>query len=824
MRQLKNLVIYLFLYLILPLLMLSVLELFFRYEGWGNDLSPWIETPVAGCKFYTKNPVFYQQFFDTPVDPGETEPYMTSVRLPKPPNTIRIFVFGESAALGWPDSRYSFGRFLEAMLNKMFPEKRWEVINICFAGVNSHVLRYVAERSIFLQPDVVVLYIGNNEVHGPYGIYHLFRDSVPLPHWLVQIRIRLENLYLVQNLKRLAFNIKAGTQRKFSMVRYDDLRVKFVEENYKENLYSMVGKFVEAGIPVFVGTVASNIRDWAPVESWFKRNISEGEVVEWRKNFEEGRSLLLSSNFLKAREKFELALQIDDTPAILHFLLGWCFVQQGNMGEARRYFVEAREKDGFGFVRAKIFINEAIKNTVWRFESTGKVFLVPVEEELSSVALANSPGEEMFVDSCHFNFYGAYLTACVYLKYLANRYVMANNKNDGEGEVAIPTFDEVKKLLFLPRVEKSSGSNFSSGFRGGSIIHYPEGSVSLNLGDEVESVKKKLFCNYYEDIYFPEGLDRYSYLESSFGYFDNLKSPRNDTVYRFVEILQEFGCFREGLRIILEKMDGNEPCDVNYLSTLVELHLQIDTPEHRMCAKNLIDELRDKEAYKSVYLYYLLRYLIQTRDWVEARKVSSQLLCISPLHPSKRIFSLCVNSLLDESESFERKVEKLGKILDDYAWSWDTFVFLYDWFSSSGERKVYKNLLLDLVEKRVSSPFPYVILASIFRDEADYTSAVDMLRKAIDVYPDMWITYYRLAKMLNIFAKKDMLDGNTESAISKLEESIKIFPYYFDSWEELVTICGALEGDEEYVRSKLEELEVIRNKLTAFHFWEIIMD
>ncbi len=824
MRYLKNLVIYPFLYLILPLLFLSVLELFFRYGGWGNDLSPWIETPAPGCKFYTKNPVFYQQFFDAPIDFGETEPYITSVRLPKPPNTIRIFVFGESAALGWPDSRYSFGRFLEAMLNKMFPEKRWEVINICFAGVNSHVLRYVAEKSIFLQPDVVLLYMGNNEVHGPFGIYHLFRDSVPLPHWLVQFRIRLENLYVVQNLKELAFRVKTMIPRRFSMVRYDDSRVKIIEENYKENLYSMVGKFVEAGIPVFVGTVASNIRDWVPMESWFRRNMSESEIVEWRKNFEEGRNLLLSNNFLKAREKFELALQIDDSPAILHFLLGLCFAQHGNMGEARRHFIEAREKDGFGFVRAKIFINEAIKSTVWRFESTGKVFLVPVEEELSSVAFANSPGEEMFVDSCHFNFYGAYLTACVYLKYLVNRYVMSNNKNNGKEEVAIPTFDEVKKLLFLPWVEKGSGRDFSSGFREVSIVHYPEGSVSLDIGDEIESLKKKLFCSYYENLPLPESLDRFSYLESSFGYFDNLKNPRNDTVYRFVEILQEFGCFREALRIMLEKLDGNEPCDVNYLSTLIELYLQIDTPKHRMRAKILIDELRDKEAYKSVYLYYLLRYLIQTRDWIEARKVSSQLSHIYPLHPSKRTFSLCVNSLLDESESFERKVEKLGKILGDYSWSWDAFVFLNDWFSSDGERRAYKNLLLRLVDKKVNSPFPYIILASVFREEADYISAVDMLRKAIDVSPNMWITYYRLAKMLNTSARKDMLDGNTESAISKLEESIKIFPYYFDSWEELVTICGAVEGDEEYVWTKLKELEEIRNMSTASHLWEIIMD
>ena len=73
---------------------------------------------------------------DTPVvcDSGE-----------KPRKTFRIFVLGESAAMGDPDPAYGFSRYLEVMLRERFPSMKFEVINTGSVAINSHVLLPIAK-------------------------------------------------------------------------------------------------------------------------------------------------------------------------------------------------------------------------------------------------------------------------------------------------------------------------------------------------------------------------------------------------------------------------------------------------------------------------------------------------------------------------------------------------------------------------------------------------------------------------------------------------------------------------------------------------------
>ena len=49
------------------------------------------------------------------------------------------------------------------------PGRRFDFINACMTSVNSHVLADIVPEIIAQKPDVAVLYMGNNEVVGPYG-------------------------------------------------------------------------------------------------------------------------------------------------------------------------------------------------------------------------------------------------------------------------------------------------------------------------------------------------------------------------------------------------------------------------------------------------------------------------------------------------------------------------------------------------------------------------------------------------------------------------------------------------------------------------------
>ncbi len=58
----------------------------------------------------------------------------------KPQGTYRIFVLGESAAMGDPDPAYAFSRYLEVMLRLRYPSMKFEVVNTGSVAINSHVL------------------------------------------------------------------------------------------------------------------------------------------------------------------------------------------------------------------------------------------------------------------------------------------------------------------------------------------------------------------------------------------------------------------------------------------------------------------------------------------------------------------------------------------------------------------------------------------------------------------------------------------------------------------------------------------------------------
>jgi hypothetical protein len=87
----------------------------------------------------------------------------------KATGTTRIFVFGESAAMGDPEPAFGLPRMLQAMLELRFPSNRFEVINVAMTAINSHVVREIARDCVPLEGDVWVVYMGNNEVIGPFG-------------------------------------------------------------------------------------------------------------------------------------------------------------------------------------------------------------------------------------------------------------------------------------------------------------------------------------------------------------------------------------------------------------------------------------------------------------------------------------------------------------------------------------------------------------------------------------------------------------------------------------------------------------------------------
>ena len=96
----------------------------------------------------------------------------------KPANTYRIFVFGESAAMGDPDPSFGAWRYLQVLLHERFPGTDFEVVCVAMTAINSHVILPIARECARRDGDLWIIYMGNNEMVGPFGGGTVFGSRV----------------------------------------------------------------------------------------------------------------------------------------------------------------------------------------------------------------------------------------------------------------------------------------------------------------------------------------------------------------------------------------------------------------------------------------------------------------------------------------------------------------------------------------------------------------------------------------------------------------------------------------------------------------------
>lgn len=151
------------------------LEVVLRNTGVAPAISPLVKLRIDGRDYWAPNYAFYVSA-GVDVDlSGQWDTDMFFAQDPKPPNTYRVVVFGESAAKGEPpDGAFGFWRVLQKMLEARYPDARIEVLPLAYMATDSYVMYFAARASCRLQPDIFVVYMGNNEATGRYGVGNVF--------------------------------------------------------------------------------------------------------------------------------------------------------------------------------------------------------------------------------------------------------------------------------------------------------------------------------------------------------------------------------------------------------------------------------------------------------------------------------------------------------------------------------------------------------------------------------------------------------------------------------------------------------------------------
>lgn len=229
---------------------------------------------------------------------------------PKSADTVRIIVLGESAARGYPQPRaFSAAEFLRRLLQAAWPDRKVEVLNFACTAIASYPVLDIAREALRAEPDVAILYIGNNEFYGAYGV-------ASRPTWaagpaFLRLHHVIGSLALVQAPARIRSRSPRtdGAQTLIEMMAgKSDITAGHpardrARRTIEAHAQSLLELYRARGVPVIVCTSPSNERDLAPIG---EDPAYPGEArMHWnraRALFEQGRTDDARAHVLAARD------------------------------------------------------------------------------------------------------------------------------------------------------------------------------------------------------------------------------------------------------------------------------------------------------------------------------------------------------------------------------------------------------------------------------------------------------------------------------------------------------------------------------------------
>lgn len=327
------------------------------------------------------NPRFGRLFYPEELLRGA---YPAKFATRKPEGVFRVFVLGESAVAGTPEPAFSLTRALQVLLQQACPDETFEVINVGVTAMNSHAARLIAHEMVRYEPDAVIVYLGNNEVVGPFGPGSILGGGTT-PNVLVRPILWFRSTRIGQIIQSMADGIQRSRRPDIwrgmdmfaeSTVAQDADSLCLAYENFAANLRDIASILREKRVPTLLCSVASNLVDCPPLGPGAAASLDSAHHV-----------------FEQARRK----------------------LSSGDRSGAMELFRAARDKDTLRF-RADSRIND----TVRQIASESGCDFADLEKTVGDMQSERFPEEHpLFFEHVHFTFEGNTLVASVMAQWLA---------------------------------------------------------------------------------------------------------------------------------------------------------------------------------------------------------------------------------------------------------------------------------------------------------------------------------------------------------------------------------------------------------------------
>ena len=497
--------------LLIPVVFFVVLEGVLRLAGYGEDYPLFIPVPGYEDYLYPSPDVARRYFPAANTIPGIP---FDSFPASKDSSAFRIFVQGGSTAAGFPYYHGgSFADMLEQRLLQTFPDRSIEVVNTAMAAVNSFTLFDFVDEILDQEPDLVIIYAGHNEYYGALGVGSSISLG-PSPA-MTRLYLKLDHLRTVQGLRTLLSAIAGLGGRGIDA---DDVSGTLMEQvvgnqsiaygsseyhrglrQFRSNLGKMLEAYRKAGVPVFVGTVSSNLRDHRPFINGYSSS-QDGAAIEAL--IREASAAAATGDTSLARSTLTRAVDSDSIAAVAYWARARLEDQHGNYGAAVADYAAAKDRDQLRF-RAPEAINQIIREEASRAGAT----VIESYDRMADAAKDGIIGGDLMTEHLHPNISGYFQIAAAMYESLRSEQVIGNWSNYvpddvARNEVLVTRMDSLTGAL---RVEQLMGS----------WPFQPKGTiVPLDVPDEGSTLEETLAYRL-----FKREVNRHDALDQLRGYY-----------------------------------------------------------------------------------------------------------------------------------------------------------------------------------------------------------------------------------------------------------------------------------------------------------------
>lgn len=371
----------------IPLLFLLMLELLLRAGNYGGNMSLFIFPDRFDGQYGMLNHHYHEKFFfrTSTFTAGRGDVFLRD----KPENGFRVFVLGASTTESFPYGYNGmFSLVLRDMLEDVLPDRHVEVVNLGITATNTYTLYDQTREILKQQPDVIMIYTGQNEYYGALGVASaemIGRNPAFVRTYLILFRYR--TFLMLRDAMGWVINRVTGFNKdeapgtlmqrmaQQNAIPLDSDLYHAGKRQFSGNLDAILNIYSKHKVPVFLSSLASNLKDHPP----FFPVVTKGhpmadDVFEQAHNY-------------YAELDFETAFQL---------------------------FRQARDLDGLRF-RAPSSFNSIIEDKV---EREG-VWHIPTKEVMREYAENGIIGSDLMLEHLHPNSVGYFLMGKTFFDALA---------------------------------------------------------------------------------------------------------------------------------------------------------------------------------------------------------------------------------------------------------------------------------------------------------------------------------------------------------------------------------------------------------------------